>query len=325
LHITKRQHNSYNKGRSILKIGERIKMKNVQIAVVVLFCFATVSLTGCSSLGPQDEEALAPHQLSIGSRLIGAGRTNSEGPDSFRWPEGKRAAISLSFDDARLSQVDRGLSILDACGVKATFYVVPDRVEQRLSGWKKAVANGHEIGNHTLSHPCTGNFPWSREKALEKYCLEDAERELDEASAAIERLLGVRPTTFAYPCGQKFVGRGLSVKSYVPLVAKRFIVGRGAFDEVANDPAFCDLAQVMGMDLDELDFERVRRLVDKAIADGRWLVLFGHEIGEPGRQTTIASTLEALCRYAQDPANGLWIDTVAAVGQYILEQRSRNK
>ena len=302
-------------------------MKNARIAVVVLFCFAAVGLTGCSSLNRQGAEALAkPEQIAPATerKKMHLG-TRAAGPDDFRWPKGKRAAISLSFDDARLSQVDRGLPILDACGVKATFYVVPERVEQRLSGWKKAVANGHEIGNHTVRHPCTGNFPWSREKALEQYCLEDAERELDEANAAIERLLGVRPTTFAYPCGQKFVGRGLSVKSYVPLVAERFIVGRGAFDEVANDPAFCDLAQVTGIDLDGLDFEQVRQLVDEVVADGRWLVLFGHEIGEPGRQTTFASTLEALCRYAQDPANGLWLDTVAAVGEYILEQRAGSK
>jgi len=302
-------------------------MKNARIAVVVLFCFATVGLTGCSSLGPQDEQAPAkPDRIAPATERNKIGpASSSEGLDSFRWPEGKRAAVSLTFDDARLSQVDRGLLILDAYGVKATFYVLPHRVEQRLSGWKKAVANGHEIGNHTLNHPCTGNFPWSREKALEEYCLEDAEHELDEANAAIERLLGVKPTTFAYPCGQKFVGRGLSVKSYVPLVAERFVVGRGAFDEVANDPAFCDLAQVTGIDLDGLDIEQVKHLVEQAIADGRWLVLFGHEVGELGRQTTFASTLEALCRYAQDPANGLWLDTVAAVGQYILEQRDGNE
>ncbi|MHC4189605.1 MAG: polysaccharide deacetylase family protein [Planctomycetota bacterium] len=308
---------------------ERIRMKNARIVVVVLFCFAA-GLTGCCSLCPnrcvRAKELAKPDQISPATeRKKMHLETSSAGPDDFSWPKGKRAAISLSFDDARLSQVDRGLQILDACGVKATFYVVPSRVEQRLSGWKKAVANGHEIGNHTVRHPCTGNFPRSREKALEQYCLEDVERELDEASTAIERLLGVRPTTFAYPCGQKFVGRGLSVKSYVPLVAERFIVGRGAYDEVANDPAFCDLAQVTGIDLDGLDFEQVKQIVDEAAADGRWLVFFGHEVGEPARQTAFASTLEALCRYAQEPANGLWIDTVAAVGEYILEQRAGSK
>ncbi len=183
------------------------------------------------------------------------------------------------------------------------------------------MASGHEIGNHTLTHPCTGNFSWARKKALEEYSLEMMERELDETNAEIERLLGVRPTTFAYPCGQKFVGRGRAVKSYVPLVAERFMVGRGYNEEVMNDPSFCDLAQVLSAGIDGLDFEQIRSLVERAAADGQWLIFSGHEIGQPGSQATRASALEAFCEYAQDPANGLWVDTVEAVGRYIIEQR----
>jgi len=161
--------------------------------------------------------------------------------------------------------------------------------------------------------------------ALENYTLEMMQHDLDGASAAIERLLGVRPTTFAYPCGQKFVGRGKDIKSYVPLVAERFIVGRGWLDERPNDPAFCDLAQVMGMRCDSLDFEEVKNLVDWVAAEGRWLVLVSHSVGEPAPGlTTDASILEKLCEYVQDPANGLWIDTIEAVGKYILEQRAKN-
>ena len=51
---------------------------------------------------------------------------------AFRWPDGKRAALSLSFDDARLSQVDRALPIMDAHDVKGTFYVSLGRVEARM-------------------------------------------------------------------------------------------------------------------------------------------------------------------------------------------------
>ncbi len=87
---------------------------------------------------------------------------------SFAWPKGKRVAISLTFDDARPSQVTGGTSLLDQYNTKATFYVVPSTVNQQLAGWKKAVASGHEIGNHSLNHPCTGNFPWARPKALEE-------------------------------------------------------------------------------------------------------------------------------------------------------------
>jgi peptidoglycan/xylan/chitin deacetylase (PgdA/CDA1 family) len=303
-------------GIQLLEFGERKEMRNAEIiAGILLFCSAAC-LTSCRhSSGLQDAEKV----VKAGPAIVPQGR------DSFRWPEGIRAAISLTFDDARLSQVDRGLAILDAHSTKATFYVVPNGVEQRLAGWKKAVVNGHEIGNHTLKHPCSGNFSWSRKKALENYTLAEMGRELDEANAAIERLLGVKPMTFAYPCGQKFVGRGPAVRSYVPLIAERFIVGRGAFDEIANDPAFCDLAQATGISLDGLYFEQAKQLIDKAAAEGRWLIFFGHEIGPPAHQTTVASTLEALCEYAQDPANELWIDTVDTIGKYIRDQRKGAK
>lgn len=191
-----------------------------------------------------------------------------------------------------------------------------------MDAWKKAAANGHEIGNHTVTHPCSGNFPFSREKALENYTLDQMRAELRQASDTIESLLGVRPVSFAYPCGQKFVGRGRNLKSYVPLVAEEFLTGRGWMDEWANDPAFCDMAQLMAMELDGKSFEQVKQVMDKTLANGGWLIFCGHDIGDDGRQTTRASTLKALCEYAQDPANGVWLDSVEAVARYVLEQRA---
>jgi len=243
------------------------------------------------------------------------------GAGKFPWPEGKKAAISLTFDDARLSQVDVGLPIFDRYGVKTTFYISPDKLEERLEGWKKAVRNGHEIGNHTMTHPCTGNYPAFRFKALEDMTLDQMAREIDGANQAIEKILGVKPESFAYPCGQTFVGRGKKVESYVPLVAQRFLSGRKWLSEGANDPAFCDLAQVLAMESDGKSFEQLKTLVDQAAKEGRWLILAGHEIGHEAYQTTLASPLESLCRYAEDPANGLWIDTVANIGRYILQIR----
>jgi len=263
--------------------------------------------------------------LFLGAEALGqqaSGPSAAGGREPFRWPAGKQAALSLTFDDARLSQIDTGLALLDKYGIKATFYVSLDNLEKRLEGWKRAVASGHEIGNHSRTHPCTGNYEFSLKNALEDYTLPMMEKELDGASADIQRLLGVTPVTFAYPCGQKFVGRGREVKSYVPLVAERFIVGRGYLDEAANDPVFCDLAQAAGRGFDDLNYEQVKKLAMQAREQGRWLILVGHEIGAPAFQTTEAAALEALCQYARDPANGLWVDSVAAIGKYIREQRS---
>ena len=237
--------------------------------------------------------------------------------NSFQWPSGKRAAISLTFDDARESQLDHGVPILNGAGVKATFYVSLPAFERRLADWKQALAEGHEIGNHTLNHPCSGNFRFSRSRALEGYTLEKMEDELTSANERLEKLAGIRPATFAYPCGQTFVGRGEACESYVPLVARHFRVGRGFKAESPNNPHCMDLAQAMGMDLDGVRFSYVKELIDRAIDDSAWLILVGHEVGVAGRQCVYADTLMAVCEFAAAPANGLWIDTAAAIGEFI--------
>ena len=240
---------------------------------------------------------------------------------SFIWPDGNRVAISLTFDDARMSQVDSGISLLDQYGVKATFYVVPSRVKLRLEGWRKAVLNKHEIGNHSLVHPCTGNFAWSRGSALEDYSLKRMKQELISANDSIEDLLGVIPTSFAYPCGEAFVGRGAATKSYVPLVAELFFTGRGWLDEGPNDPAFCDFAQLTGMEMDGKDFNQILLIISQAREHGSWIVLAGHEMGEGGQQTTRLKMLNQLLAYAKNPENKIWIAPVHTVASYIKEQR----
>lgn len=237
------------------------------------------------------------------------------------WPEGKRMALSLSFDDARLSNVDAGTGLLDHYGVKATFFVLPSNVRKRLEGWKKAVANGHEVGNHTVNHPCSGNFAWSRDHALETYTPETMRAELLDANQQLQALLGVRPEVFAYPCGQTFVGRGGTTQSYVPVVADLFVGGRGWLGEAPNDPGYCDLAQLTGMEMDGKDFDQLRALLEAARTSGQWLVLAGHETAESGPQTTRLAVLKQLCEYATDPANGIWIAPVGTVAKYVQHHR----
>ena len=255
--------------------------------------------------------------------LHGATTARQASPDrTFAWPSGKRAAISLSFDDGRASQVDVGLGVLDAAGAKATFYVVPSAVAGRREGWLRAVAAGHEIGNHSLTHPCSGNFPWAREKALEQFTLARIQQELEDANTQIAKLLGVTPITFAYPCGQTFVGRGDGTTSYVPVVSRLFLAGRGWLDEAPNDPSAVDLAQVFGASMDDQTFEELRPLVDQTLESSGWLVLGGHDIGTtPGRQVTRVATLRTLLEYAGHPRHGLWIDTVANVARHIRAYR----
>ena len=254
---------------------------------------------------------------------LGVRPASEETPRPFQWPNGRQMALSLSFDDGRLGQIDTGLALLRRHGVKVTFFLQGNQIENRLDGWRQAVADGHEIGNHSMTHPCTGNYAFSRQNALEDYSLSAMEKQLNLTDAEIQRLLGVRPQTFAYPCGQKFVGRGRNTKSYVPLIAKHFLVGRGYLDEAANDPAFCDLAQVLGTPFDDMDLEQMMKPIQEAAKQGRWVIFVGHEIGERAYQVTDTKALEALCDYAKDPANGIWLGTVGEIGTYIRDHRTK--
>lgn len=238
------------------------------------------------------------------------------------WPNGAKVAVSLSFDDGRLSQVDTGIKVLNEYNVKATFYVNPGSMRERLDGWKKAVAAGHEIGNHSATHPCSGNYAWiAKGNELENFTMDSMRKNLLECSKAIKDELGVTATLFAYPCGQKYIGRGKHLKSYVPLIAEMFSSGRGWFDEMNNDPMFCDFAQLAGNEMDGKSFEQILKLINGAKSNGDWLLLAGHEMGENGMQTTNISMLRKLIEYSKDPANGVWLAPVGEVQEYIKKQR----
>lgn len=237
------------------------------------------------------------------------------------WPNGRRGAVSLTFDDARPSQLDPGMALLEKGKARATFYVSPHRMRERVEDWREAVKAGHEIGNHTKTHPCTGNYAFSRKNALETLDLAHMERNLDDATTEINEMLGITPISFAYPCGQTYVGRGENLKSYIPLVAKRFLSGRGYLNEAANDPAICDLAYLMGTGYDQAPFTEVKRLMDTAAREGRWLILVGHDIGPRKFQSVEAEILLETCAYANDPANGLWLATTGEVARRLAAQR----
>jgi peptidoglycan-N-acetylglucosamine deacetylase len=243
--------------------------------------------------------------------------------ENFTWPEGKQVAVSLSFDDARESQVLVGTQLLDQYGIKATFFVNPPAVERQLDGWKKAVASGHEIGNHSFNHPCSINFPWSRDRALENYSIKQMKKDIEACNKRIDELLNVKMEVFAYPCGQKYVGSGEKTKSYVPLVSKMFLLGRGWMDEAPNDPLYCNFAQLTGVEMDGKTFDQILARIEEAKKSGMWLVLAGHEIGESGVQTTRVDMLKQLAEYVNNPANGIWLVPMGTAAKYIREQRGR--
>jgi hypothetical protein len=240
------------------------------------------------------------------------------------FPDGASKALSLTFDDARPSQLEVAVPVLDHYGMAATFYVLAHEVRHRLDVWQHVAAGGHEIGNHTATHPCSANHHLGapgRLYALEEFSLKRIAADIDRASDDIEALFDVRPVTFAYPCGHSFIGRGISKASFVPIVARRFVAGRGYRSEHSNDPAVCDLAELDAYQIDGLTPTELMKLVDDS-APGRWVVLVGHNIGQAGELTVGAGALETLCRHVATDKR-IWVAPVCDVARHILETTPR--
>lgn len=99
--------------------------------------------------------------------------------------------IALTFDDGpHAVHTPRLLDILKAKNVKATFYVLGRLVETYPDIAKRIVAEGHEIANHTWSHP-----------SLNKLGAATVKREMDRTTAVIQKVTGVTPTTMRPPYG----------------------------------------------------------------------------------------------------------------------------
>ncbi len=238
------------------------------------------------------------------------------------FPDRAQAAVSITFDDARASQLDVGIPILDRHDMRATFYVLPERAAKRSDDWKRVVATGHEIGNHTMTHPCDANHKSSRDNPLESLTIELVAHDISLADHQIESRFGVRARTFAYPCGQTSVGRGEQKASYVPVVAQRFAAGRGYRSENANDPAVCDLALVDAFHTDGMSAGSLFELVERTVEEERWAVLVFHEVGDAGPLGVAVDTLDELCRgLAAD--RRVWVAPVADVAGRITTSARR--
>jgi peptidoglycan/xylan/chitin deacetylase (PgdA/CDA1 family) len=109
-------------------------------------------------------------------------------------PRGKRV-VALTFDDGPSSHTPAVLDILRRENVRATFFMLGQQVGGYASLVQRMMAEGHELANHTWSHPNV-----SGGGSL-------ASQQVSNTNAAIQRVGGFRPCHFRAPYGA--IGGGL--------------------------------------------------------------------------------------------------------------------
>ncbi len=245
-------------------------------------------------------------------------------PESL-WPNGCRGAVSLTFDDGASSQLKRAIPVMAERELLGTFYlsIRTDDYMKRLEPWVEVAARGHEIGNHTKSHTCSRNFSDDpNAKGLERSTLDEIEQDILAAEAALrERFPGVTERTFAYPCYQHWVGEGLQRQSYVPIIAKHFVAGRGIGEHMFfNSPMTQDLAYLNCQPCERVSAAEMIGLVELAATRGHWCVFAFHSI-DGGRLGASEFDFTLLCDHLAAHRDRIWTAPTVDVAKQIIETR----
>lgn len=244
----------------------------------------------------------------------------------FPWPSKYKCAVTLTFDDGLPSQLKVAVPLLDRYGFKATFYLCPQGPDwaEKLKPWPLVAREGHEIGNHSLSHPCSCNFPFSAGRCLEEMTIEEIETDILEAQRRLETLTPGRVKTFAYPCYQSYVGRGAERKSYVPVVARHFLAARGWGEKPwPNMPLACDLHYLWSWPAERMSAAEMIGLVEITARRRGWAIFTFHGVDEghlPVSEPDLRALLEHLAANSE-----VWVAPLAQAAEYVAEKRNYHK
>ena len=220
---------------------------------LLFFGFATLSFT--LGLGAEP----TPAKRAVTAREV---RTTPEEPGiTFNSVHVDGPYIAMTFDDGPSATLTpKLLDLLATHHIKATFFVIGENVAEHPEIVARAAREGHEIANHSWSHPNLG-----------KMSDDSVRRQLQQTDDAIKNATGKRPTLMRPPYGS------------ITAREKRWI-----HDEFAYD--------IILWDVDPYDWKRpgpavVRARILKETRPGS--IVLSHDI-HPGTIEAMPSTFDEL-------------------------------
>ena len=224
---------------------------------------------------------------------------------------GFEAAATYSFDDGQPSHIAHWEAFKET-GVPMTWYLMTNSnwPADYDKTWKDALANGHELGNHTHLH-----------NNLVKYADSAAiVADLDACETYLSDRLGQEGTpSFAYPFGEtgwkNHFDRNAdgSSREAPRFLLARTVQGGRISPRSTVDPLLLPIFGVTGSHR-EADF--VREL-DGALAAKSWTIFMYHSI-LPGDNWYAGVPLEDVIESLDHARRGqrMWLDTVLSIGSY---------
>jgi hypothetical protein len=220
------------------------------------------------------------------------------------------AAASLTFDDSRSVHLDVAIPELNKRHLRATFFLIVSKTT-RIDDWRKAHLQGHEIGNHSVSHEHATDL----NEASEELQVEDAKKFLDSNFAS-------DTLTFAYPYTEVTSGLLYWVKRYD--FAARGGRGDGSLVYIKSDaqPDWYDLPSQPSYT--KYDATVYKSWIDRTIAMNAWTAVQILGIGDPatGFEPIPSGTfIEFLDYLKAAESRGLWVAPFGEVAAYFRAQK----
>ena len=241
----------------------------------------------------------------------------------FSWPEGRKAAVSLSYDDALDSQLDNAIPALDRHGLKGSFYLAPANppVQLRMDEWRAAARNGHELGNHSLFHPCSARGAgreWVQpERDLDALSVAQVREQVLLANTFLQALDGRSDgRTFTAPCGDRQAKDG----NYIAAVSDQFLGIKLVGGTVVPDMLALDTQAVpVHVPVDASGAELIA-LVEEAGRQGTMVNFTFHGIGGDHLAVSNEAHEQLLHHLAAHP-DVYWVAPFIDIMQYVASRR----
>lgn len=234
------------------------------------------------------------------------------------WPLVSKAAVSITFDDAYISHVDRAMPLLESHEFRGTFYLIVDKLFRRgkyvsypsasIAEWQAASARGHEMASHTVSHV-----------PLDTIEVRQIRAELMNSKATLDSLFFGEPiVSLAYP----FSRTNAVVEVVASSIYQSGRVGPPADGSAFyNDPSTVDLMQLKAY-FPCSTVEQWYDVVDRTIANKGWLIEALHPIDEPGFCRVATEDFAEHLHYLSQKLPSIWVAPVREVVERIRQWRS---
>ncbi|RVX44206.1 peptidoglycan/xylan/chitin deacetylase (PgdA/CDA1 family) [Nonomuraea polychroma] len=162
------------------------------LALIALAACVTYSVAQRRSAEPPEIVPMRPVSVDpvvLAKRLVSM---QAGWPRSRKFDCARIKCVALTFDDGPGEHTGRLLDLLRARDVRATFFVIGQMVAADKGGLitRRIVEDGHEIGNHSWSHP-----------PLAALSHEAVRRELKHTEDIVEQVTGVRMRVMRPPYG----------------------------------------------------------------------------------------------------------------------------